>query len=284
MYLYAGQPWKTQQHVREILARLYVGSEIGQGYPGDEDNGETSAWYVLASLGLYPLRMGSPEYAIGSPAFRHARVALQGGAVLTVNAANNSRENVYVQSLKINGKPWTKTWVPHEVIAKGATLDFVMGPKPSTWGSGPDDAPRSLTARGQRPALLHDLLGGGARAQGADGRSLQALVDDDAGTVVPLGASAVSFTGVSEGVPSMYTLTSGNAPIRGGEWTLEARRSGGRWITLDQRRGEDFAWAQQTRPFSIATPGRYAEYRLRIAGPGRMQLAEVELLAPVGER
>lgn len=284
MYLYAGQPWKTQQHVREILARLYVGSEIGQGYPGDEDNGETSAWYVLASLGLYPLRMGSPEYAIGSPAFRHARVALQGGAVLTVNAANNSRENVYVQSLKINGKPWTKTWVPHEVIAKGATLDFVMGPKPSTWGSGPDDAPRSLTARGQRPALLHDLLGSGARAQGADGRSLQALVDDDAGTVVPLGASAASFTGVSEGVPSMYTLTSGNAPIRGGEWTLEARRSGGRWITLDHRRGEDFAWAQQTRPFGIATPGRYAEYRLRIAGPGRMQLAEVELLAPVGER
>lgn len=284
MYLYAGQPWKTQQHVREILARLYVGSEIGQGYPGDEDNGETSAWYVLASLGLYPLRMGSPEYAIGSPAFRHARVALQGGAVLTVNAANNSRENVYVQSLKINGKPWTKTWVPHEVIAKGATLDFVMGPKPSTWGSGPDDAPRSLTARGQRPALLHDLLGSGARAQGADGRSLQALVDDDAGTVVPLGASAVSFTGVSEGVPSMYTLTSGNAPIRGGEWTLEARRSGGRWITLDQRRGEDFAWAQQTRPFGITAPGRYAEYRLRIAGPGRLQLAEVELLAPVGER
>jgi hypothetical protein len=211
-------------------------------------------------------------------------VALQGGAVLTVNAANNSRENVYVQSLKINGKPWSKTWVPHEVIAKGATLDFVMGPKPSTWGSGPDDAPRSLTARGQRPALLHDLLGSGARAQGADGRSLQALVDDDAGTVVPLGASAVSFTGVSEGVPSMYTLTSGNAPIRGGEWTLEARRSGGPWITLDQRRGEDFAWAQQTRPFGITAPGRYAEYRLRIAGPGRMQLAEVELLAPVGER
>ncbi len=283
MYLYAGQPWKTQQHVREILARLYLGSEIGQGYPGDEDNGETSAWYVLASLGLYPLRMGAPEYAIGSPAFRHARVELQGGAVLTVNAANNSRENVYVQSLKINGTPWTRTWVPHALIAKGATLDFVMGPTPSTWGSGPDDVPRSLTARGQRPALLHDLLGNGARAQGADGRALAALLDDDAATVVPLGASTVSFTGVSDGVPSMYTLTSGNAPIRGGEWTLEARRSGGRWITLDQRRGEDFAWAQQTRPFGITTPGRYAEYRLRIAGPGRMQLAEVELLAPAAE-
>ena len=85
--------------------------------------------------------MGAPEYVIGSPAFRHARVELQ-----TVNAANNSRENVYVQSLKINGTPWTKTWVPHELIAKGATLDFVMGPQPSRWGSGVDDVPRSLTA------------------------------------------------------------------------------------------------------------------------------------------
>ncbi|WP_313426348.1 GH92 family glycosyl hydrolase [Stenotrophomonas rhizophila] len=284
MYLYAGQPWKTQQHVREILARLYVGSEIGQGYPGDEDNGETSAWYVLASLGLYPLRMGAPEYAIGSPAFRHAKVALQGGAVLTVNAANNSRENVYVQSLKINGKPWSKTWVPHEVIAKGATLDFVMGPQPSTWGSGPDDAPRSLTARGQRPALLHDLLGSGARAQLADGRAVPALLDDDAGTTVPVGAGTLVFSGVSDGTPSMYTLTSGNGAIRGGAWTLEARRAGGRWVTLDERRGEDFAWALQTRPFAIGKPGRYAEYRLRIAGPGRMQLAEVELLAPMGEQ
>ena len=93
-----------------------------------------------------------------SPAFRHARVELQGGAVLTVNAANNSRENVYVQSLKINGTPWTKTWVPHELIARGATLDFVMGPQPSRWGSGVDDVPRSLTARGQRPQLLFARL------------------------------------------------------------------------------------------------------------------------------
>lgn len=281
MYLYAGQPWKTQQHVREILSRLYVGSEIGQGYPGDEDNGETSAWYVLASLGLYPLRMGAPEYVIGSPAFRHARVELQGGAVLTVNAANNTRENVYVQSLKINGKPWTKTWVPHELIAKGATLDFVMGPRPSRWGSGVDDAPPSLTARGQRPQLLHDLLGSGAKATSGDGRALPALVDDDAGTTVGLGGGAIiALTGLAEGAPTMYTLTSGDGSIRGGEWALEARSGDGSWTLLDQRSGEDFESARQTRPFRIARPGRYSEYRLRLVAPGRMPLAEIELLAP----
>ncbi|WP_312709947.1 glycoside hydrolase domain-containing protein, partial [Stenotrophomonas sp.] len=191
--------------------------------------------------------------------------------------------NVYVQALKINGRPWTKTWVPHEVIAKGATLDFVMGPAPSTWGTGPDDAPRSLTERGQRPALLHDLLGAGAQAQTADGAALPALIDDDAATTVPVGTGTIVLTGLADGAATMYTLTSGTGPVRGGAWTLEARRSGGRWTTLDERRGEAFDWAQQTRPFAIGRPGRYAEYRLRIAAPGRMQLAEVELLAPMGE-
>lgn len=235
---------------------------------------------MLASLGLYPLRMGAPEYVIGSPAFEHARVELQGGAVLTVNAANNSRENVYVQSLKINGKPWTKTWVPHDLIAKGATLDFVMGPRPSRWGSGVDDVPRSLTARGQRPQLLHDLLGSGAKATLADGRALPALVDDDASTTVGLGGGAtIALTGLSDGTPTMYTLTSGDGRIQGGEWTLEARNGGGSWTVLDQRSGEDFESARQTRPFRIARPGRYSEYRLRLAAPARLPLAEIELLA-----
>ena len=211
--------------------------------------------------------MGAPEYVIGSPAFRHARVELQGGAVLTVNAANNSRENVYVQSLKINGTPWTKTWVPHELIAKGATLDFEMGPQPSRWGSGADDVPRSLT-RAQRPQLLHDLLGSGAEAALADGRALPALVDDDAATSVGLGGGAtITLTGLGDGTPTMYTLTSGDGRIQGGEWTLEARNGNGRWTVLDQRSGEAFESARQTRPFRIARPGRYDAYRLRLAAP-----------------
>ncbi|KAF1014735.1 MAG: hypothetical protein GAK31_02222 [Stenotrophomonas maltophilia] len=281
MYLYAGQPWKTQQHVREILSRLYLGSEIGQGYPGDEDNGETSAWYVFASLGLYPLRMGAPEYVIGSPLFRHARVELQGGAVLTVNAPANSPQNVYVQSLKVNGKPWTKTWIPHALVAKGATLDFEMGPTPSRWGAGVDDAPNSLTARGQRPALLHDLLGAGATATLEGGDTLPALVDDDATSSMTLaGKSSVVLAGVADGAATMYTLTSGDGAIRGGSWTLEALSAGGRWTVLDERKGEAFAWARQTRPFRIATPGRYAEYRLRVSAPSRVPLSEIELIAP----
>ncbi len=108
MYTYAGQPWKTQAIVREVLSRMYVGSEIGQGYAGDEDNGETSAWYLLNSLGLYPLQMGSEYYVIGSPQFTKATVQLDNGKKIVVNAPNNSRDNVYVKSLRSTARSTTR--------------------------------------------------------------------------------------------------------------------------------------------------------------------------------
>lgn len=279
MYLYAGQPWKTQRLTREILARLYLGSEIGQGYPGDEDNGEISAWYLFAAMGLYPLRMGTPEYVIGSPLFKQASLRLPNGRTLTVNASQNSPQNVYVQSLKVNGKPWRKTWLPHADIARGATLDFVMGPTPSRWGTGPDDAPPSLTPAGERPAPLRDVLGDTARITLADGGDVPALHDDDAGTVAAVAsASTLTFSGMARGTPTLYTLTSGNAAIAASGWTLEARTTDGAWKVVDQRREETFDWPLQTRPFRIASPGAYAEYRLRFSAPAKVQLAEIELL------
>ena len=113
MYNAAWQPWKTQEKVREVLSRLYTGSEIGQGYHGDEDNGEQSAWYLFSALGFYPLVMGSGEYAVGSPLFTKATVHLENGRDLVVKAPKNSAKNVYVQGLKVNGKPWNSTALPH---------------------------------------------------------------------------------------------------------------------------------------------------------------------------
>ncbi|NUS90383.1 MAG: glycoside hydrolase family 92 protein, partial [Streptomyces sp.] len=114
MYDAAGQPWKTQEKVREVLSRLYLGSEIGQGYHGDEDNGEQSGWYVFSALGFYPLVMGGSEYAVGSPLFTKATVHLENGRDLVVRAPKNSARNVYIQGLKVNGKPWNSTALPHD--------------------------------------------------------------------------------------------------------------------------------------------------------------------------
>ena len=165
MYDAASQPWKTQEKVREVLSRLYTGSEIGQGYHGDEDNGEQSAWYLFSALGFYPLVMGSGEYAIGSPLFTKATVHLENGHDLTVKAPKNSAKNIYVQGLKVNGKSWNSTALPQDVIAKGGTLEFAMGPKPSAWGSGQE----------RRAHLDHDRRQGRRAAFGRADRRRAAL-------------------------------------------------------------------------------------------------------------
>jgi len=161
MYDYAGQPSKTAAVVREALPRNFIGSDIGQGYPGDEDNGEMSGWQIFSSLGFYPLQMGSPTYAIGSPLYTKATLHLENGKDLVINAHNNSAQNVYVQGVKVNGQPQSKTYFSQDQLAGGGTIDFDMGPTPSAWGTGANDAPPSITQGGKVPDPLTDATGPG---------------------------------------------------------------------------------------------------------------------------
>ncbi|QUF02716.1 GH92 family glycosyl hydrolase [Actinosynnema pretiosum subsp. pretiosum] len=274
MYDYAGQPWKTQEKVREVLSRLYLGSEIGQGYPGDEDNGEQSAWWLFSALGFYPLQMGSASYAVGSPLFTKATVDLGGGRELVVNAPGNSASNVYVQSLKVNGKAWDKAHLPHSVLADGAVLDFEMGAAPSTWASGADAAPPSLTTGPAVPTPLRDVVtAASTTASGPVGP----LVDDTSAT-----ESAVSWVQVAapdrREKAEFYTLTSGRAAgADPGSWVLKGSYDGKTWVAVDERSGQEFVDRKQTRAFKIARPGHYRHYRLELSGSAA--LAEFELLA-----
>jgi len=148
LYNWAGAPWKTQHHVRDIMAKLY--SSAPDGYPGDEDNGQTSAWYVFSALGFYPVASATGEYAIGSPLFQKAVLTMPNGKTLTINAANNSNTNVYLQSVALGGKAQSKTYFTHGALSQGGTVDFVMGAKPNKqWGSAPADAPFSISAGGK---------------------------------------------------------------------------------------------------------------------------------------
>ncbi|MBI1177498.1 glycoside hydrolase family 92 protein [bacterium] len=137
-YDFVGQPWKTQHAVRRVMDELYN----QDGMVGDEDTGEMSAWYVFNAAGFYPFCPGTPCYLIGSPLFKETVIHLENGKTFTVGADNNSPENQYIQSARLNGKPFTKTWLTHDAITAGGLLEFEMGPKPSeNWGSGEDDAP-----------------------------------------------------------------------------------------------------------------------------------------------
>nr|WP_037741231.1 GH92 family glycosyl hydrolase [Streptomyces sp. SID8375] len=265
-YVYdaAGRPWEAQEKVREAMSRLYLGSEIGQGYPGDEDNGEMSAWYVFSSLGFYPLVMGQGEYAVGSPLFTKATVHLENGRDLTVNAPRNNARNVYVQGLRVNGKPWNSTALPHRLLARGGTLDFTMGDRPSAWGTGEHAAPTSLTKDDKVPTPPADVT------DPATGP----LFDNTSGSSAALTGAPVDLARPAR--VTSYTLTSADRATAPAGWTLEGSPDGQRWTRLDHRDGESFTWDHQTRVFGISDPGSYLHYRLVPDGPGT--LAEIELL------
>jgi predicted alpha-1,2-mannosidase len=128
LYDYAGQPWKTQYHVREVLDKLY--NYTPDGYCGDEDNGQTSAWYVFSALGFYPVTPGTSEYVFGSPLFDRVTLRFENGKKLVIRAQKNSKENIYVQSIKLNGKSIDRNFVSHKDLIKGGTLIYNMGPEP----------------------------------------------------------------------------------------------------------------------------------------------------------
>ncbi|MBB5395295.1 GH92 family glycosyl hydrolase [Mucilaginibacter sp. AK015] len=144
LYNYAGQPWKTQLHVRDVMNKMY--KPTPDGYCGDEDNGQTSAWYVFSAMGFYPVTPASDQYALGAPLFKKITVKLQNGKTITINAANNGPANRYVNSLTINGKPYTHNWLSHSALLKGAVLNFNMSPRPNKQkGTRAADAPYSLS-------------------------------------------------------------------------------------------------------------------------------------------
>jgi predicted alpha-1,2-mannosidase len=128
LYNYAGQPWQTQYHVREVLNKLY--NYTPDGYCGDEDNGQTSAWYVFSALGFYPVTPGSGEYVFGSPLFSKVTLNFENGKKLTIEAPGNSKDNIYVRSIKLNGKVIKKNFVSHNDLIKGGTLIFQMVSEP----------------------------------------------------------------------------------------------------------------------------------------------------------
>ncbi|MES2061317.1 MAG: GH92 family glycosyl hydrolase [Bacteroidota bacterium] len=144
LYNYAGQPWKTQLHVRDVMDKMY--KPTPDGYCGDEDNGQTSAWYVFSSMGFYPVTPASDQYVLGAPLFKKVTVTLENGKTISINAANNSAQNRYVSSLNVNGKPYSFNWLSHSALLKGATLNFNMSAQPNKQkGIKATDAPYSLS-------------------------------------------------------------------------------------------------------------------------------------------
>lgn len=308
MYNYAGQPYKTQEKVREIMDRLYSGYTIGQGYCGDEDNGEMSAWYILSSLGLYPVNMGSGEFAIGSPLFEKATVHLENGKDLVINAKNNSRENVYVQSLEMEGEAYNKTYFDQVDLVNGdkdndgeITLDFVMGDKPSTWGTAEDSVPPSITTGDKVVEPLKDMTSEDAQVaetanqltgvtpgiyvEGlAEGAKAANLLDNNSNNATAFAGNTGSVTyffGDGNGkYIDMYTITGKATNAAPTSWTVYGSNDGNEWTEIDSRSNQTFQWANYTRPFAVdeEKSAKYTYVKIDFTGAEAMNLGEIELM------
>lgn len=139
MYNYVGQPWKGAEKIRYVLANLY--HDDFDGLSGNEDVGQMSAWYILSSVGFYQVDPAGGRYVFGSPLFDEATLNVGNGKTFRIVAHNNSSENKYIQSAKLNGKPYTRSYIDFKDIVRGGTLEFVMGNKPSQFGVKPSDRP-----------------------------------------------------------------------------------------------------------------------------------------------
>ena len=139
MYNYVGQPWKGAKLLRQTMREMYFNDY--DGLSGNEDVGQMSAWYVLSALGLYQVEPAGGKFCIGSPVVSEATLNVGNGKTFTVRATNNSDENIYVQSVRLNGKPYTKSYLLFSDIKQGGTLELVMGPTPGTFGTKPKDRP-----------------------------------------------------------------------------------------------------------------------------------------------
>lgn len=296
MYNYAGQPWKAQKYVRDVLDRCYTGSTFGQGYLGDEDNGEMSGWYIFSALGFYPVTVGSNEYAIGSPLFDSATINMDNGKKITVTANNNNKQNVYVQSVTLNGEAHTKNYFTHEELANGAEIVFEMGSEPNTaWGSGEDDVPTSITKGDAIPDPKKDATNGiPASDMAADDlmpediasgtltgniANVKSLIDNNSNTAAALQEDK-TVLGYAADTPKnveIVTLTADatkdSAPT---SMKIYGANEGDDWTELASYDNIEFRWTRYTRPFAVNSTEKYSCYKVELTGG--TSLAEIEFL------
>ncbi|PZP51516.1 MAG: hypothetical protein DI598_02965 [Pseudopedobacter saltans] len=144
LYDYAGAPWKTQYHARQIMTKLYNSTE--NGYPGDEDQGQTSSWYVLSALGFYSVCPGTNQYVLGSPLFSKITIKLENGNKFVIDAKNNTDQNAYVQSAQLNKQTYDKNYLTYQEMMKGGTFSLQMSNQPNTSkGITEEDRPFSIS-------------------------------------------------------------------------------------------------------------------------------------------
>lgn len=259
MYSFAGRHDDAHRIVVEARDRLFVGADFGQGFPGDEDNGEMSGWHLFTSLGLYPLVPASGSYVLVPPAVALARLCLPGG-ILEIRADRPGAP--HIRRVTVDGEEWREIAIPHERLMNGGSIVFELADTPHGWAAG--SRPPSFSQEFGVTAPLSDVLAPGS-----------ALTDDRGAQPISLAeGESVELLLARPARADLYTVTAAVAAMA--SWLLEGRESDGRWRELDERDAEAFEWDGQIRPFAIRDSGELVG--VRFTARAALTLTQLELL------
>lgn len=270
MYAHTGQHHRTQWLTREILQRLFVGSEIGQGYPGDEDNGEMSAWWLFAAFGFYPLLVGSGEFVLTAPLFERMAFTRDNGRRIEVRASGV--EHRYIQSVTVNGEAWNEVTLPVSLFTEDVLMEMELGPEPSSWAA--ESRPRSISTTEGFPTTWRGDLSSSAkvtRHRAGQDWDLGTGLCDDQGELEDLSAGDMIDLLWQEPVSTqILTLTTEDldpAPVEVEILVDEA------WVPagVEPRAA---LWANQTQAYGFAHEG-VRGVRVRVTADTRLRQLEI---------
>ncbi len=270
MYMFAGRHDDAHRIVRECLDRLFVGSDLGQGYPGDEDNGEMSAWYVFASIGLYPLAPATGSYVLLPPSIPRTTLRPIGtDTVSTIAVIDPDPRRRFIRSVRVDGEPWNDIAIPHTLLASGVSIDIETAAEPCGWAS--DSRPVSASdLHGYRDTLtdLTDRSPGGAAAQ---------LVDDRGDRAVQFAAADSVVIPLVERRPVSLVTVTGHEP---GSYAFRIDLLDAAARTIATRTDDDarFRWPRQTRAFRLDSGGLRVS-AIRLTALRDLALRQIEAFA-----
>lgn len=290
MYMFAGRHDDAHRIVRECLTRLFVGSDLGQGYPGDEDNGEMSAWYVFATIGLYPLVPGTASYVIVPPSVRRTVLRPVGGKEIVIEAVGTGG---HIRSVMLDGAPWDEISIPHARLVEGGHLVIELSEVPCGWAKDSRPPSASVVSGTCQPivdlaesaelvaesAVVGDeaLRSSPTTTDSAATSAVSALVDHLGKTEVALAAGEqVEVALARERGLSLYTVTSALTGEIG--WELEYLDAGGATVAREERAGETYVWAGQTRVFRIRRGDPVVAGAVRFTALSDCVLTQLELI------
>ncbi len=261
VYMFAGRHDAAHRIVRECLGRLFVGSDLGQGYPGDEDNGEMSAWYVFATIGLYPLVPGSASYVIVPPSVRRTVLRPRDGKEIVIEAVGSGG---YIRSVTLDGAAWDEISIPHARLVDGAHLVIELSEVPCGWAQDSRPPSASWIAPGLPVSDASVVVPG-------------SLTDDTGETVIALRAGEqVEVPLVAERRLSLYTVTSAEPGDLA--WALDYLDAGGATVAREERVAETYVWAGQTRVFRVRRGDPVVAGAVRFTALSDCVLTQLELI------